>query len=58
MYDVIRIAGAALVLLTAVGESSKRLRKVLPIGGSHIAQMAILFGLAFAISEFGEVFFR
>lgn len=58
MYDVIRIAGAILVLLSAVGAISKRLGKVLPIGGSHTAQMAIVLGLAFAISEFGEVFFR
>lgn len=58
MYDVFRIAGAVLISLEAIGAISKRPGKVLPIGGSHIAQMAIVLGLAFAISEFGAVFFR
>ena len=55
MTNIIRLAGALLVLLAALEPFSKT---VLPIGGSHIIQMAIVLGLAFAISEIVSVFWR
>jgi hypothetical protein len=51
MEAVLPIASAVLVFLEVVGAISRRTKRFLPIGGSHIAQMAIVFGLAFVVYE-------
>jgi len=45
------IAGAVFVLLEVTGAITTRTKRFLPIGGSHITQMAIVFGSAFVIYE-------
>ncbi len=55
MEAVLPIAGAVLVLLEVVGAITKRTERLLPVGGSHIAQMAVVFGLAFVVYEFMSV---
>jgi hypothetical protein len=52
MEKIFTIAGAVLVLLEVCAAISTRTRGILPIGGSHIAQVAIVFGLAFVVYEF------
>jgi hypothetical protein len=51
METIVAIASATLVLLEVAGAVTQKTQKFLPIGGSHIAQMAIVFGVAFAILE-------
>jgi len=55
MTAVFPLAGALLVLLEVIGVLSERTRRFLPLGGSHIAQIAVVFGLAFVIFEVGTV---
>ena len=55
MQAVFTLAGAVLVLLEVVSVLSERTKKYLPLGGSHIAQVAVVFGLAFVIFEVGTV---
>jgi hypothetical protein len=52
MEAVLPIAGAVLVLLEVAGAITKRTERILPIGGSHITQLAVVFGSAFVIHEF------
>jgi len=54
MQTVFPLAGALLVFLEIVGILSER-TKFIPLGGSHIAQIAVVFGLAFVIFEVGTV---
>lgn len=51
MKAILPIAGAILVLLEVFGAITKRTERFLPIGGSHITQMAVVFGLAFVVHE-------
>ena len=51
MEPIFPLAGAALVFLEVVGAISKKTERLLPIGGSHIAQVAVVFGLAFVVYE-------
>ena len=51
MKAVLPIAGATLVLLEVVEAITNGKLPLLPIGGSDIAQMAIVFGLAFVVYE-------
>lgn len=55
MESVLPLAGAVLVLLEVAGAITKRTERLLPIGGSHIAQMAIVFGSAFVVYEIMSV---
>lgn len=55
MEAVLPVAGAVLVLLEVAGAVTKRTKRFLPIGGSHIAQMAVVFGSAFVVYEFMSV---
>jgi len=55
MQALFPLAGALLVFLEVVGVLSERTKRYLPLGGSHIAQMAVIFGLAFVIYEVGTV---
>jgi hypothetical protein len=55
MDSALPIAGAVLVLLEVVGATTNRTERLLPIGGSHIAQMAIVFGSAFVVHEIMSV---
>ena len=55
MERVLPTAGAALVFLEVAGAITTRTDWLLPIGGSHIAQMAIVFGLAFVVYEIMSV---
>jgi hypothetical protein len=50
MNAIFPIAGAALVLLEVTAAMFQKL-EILPLGGSHPAQMSIVFGLAFALHE-------
>lgn len=58
MTDIIRLSGAILILLAAVEAISETFKTVLPIGGTHTMQMAIVLGFAFAISEIISVFWK
>jgi hypothetical protein len=49
------IAGAIILLLEASGSISPRILGLLPVGGSHIAQIGIVFALAFVVSEITSV---
>jgi hypothetical protein len=51
---VFPIAGALLVLLEVIGAIFVNV-KILPLGGTHISQMAVVFGLAFVVYEFMSV---
>jgi hypothetical protein len=51
MDSIFPLAGALLVVLEVTGAAIKKTEKFLPIGGSHIAQIAVVFGLAFATYE-------
>jgi hypothetical protein len=55
MDSVLPLAGAVLVLLEVAGAITNRTKRLLPIGGSHIAQMAIVFGSAFVVHEIMSV---
>jgi len=55
MEKIFPIAGAVLVLLEVSGSITTKTAQFLPIGGSHIAQMAIVFGLAFVAYEIMSV---
>ena len=52
MTRIFPLAGAVLVLLEVFPAMTIKAEGVLPIGGSHIAQLAVVLGLAFAIHEF------
>jgi hypothetical protein len=52
MQSVLPIAGALLVLLEVAGSITDRTKWLLPIGGSHVSQMAVVFGSAFVVHEF------
>jgi hypothetical protein len=47
---IFTLAGAVLVLLEVLGGIATN-SHFLPLGGSHIAQIAIVFGLAFVVHE-------
>ena len=51
MHDFVRLSGAILILLVIARAASKTAAQYLPLGGSEIAQMAIVFGAGFAASE-------
>lgn len=50
MNAIFPLAGAVLVLLEALG-ALKSCERFLPIGGSHVAQLAVILGVAFAAFE-------
>ena len=51
MDTIFPLAGAVLVLLEVTRAAIKKTEPFLPLGGSHIAQIAIVFGLAFVAYE-------
>jgi hypothetical protein len=51
MQQIFPLAGAALVFLEVAGVITQRTKDYLPVGGSHVAQIAVVFGLAFVIYE-------
>lgn len=55
MQAVFPLAGALLVFLEIVAVLSGRTKRFLPLGGSHVAQIAVVFGLAFVVYEVGTV---
>jgi len=55
MRSIFPLAGASLVLLEIVEVAVHQTGLFLPLGGSHIAQIAIVFGLAFVVDEFVSV---
>lgn len=55
MEKVLPIAGAVLVLLEVCGAVTKKTEGFLPIGGSHIVQLGIVFGTAFVVYELMSV---
>lgn len=55
MSRIFPLAGAVLVLLEISPAISTKVDGVLPIGGSHITQLAVVLGLAFVIHEFFSV---
>lgn len=55
MEAVFPVAGAILVLLEVVAAITKKTERLLPVGGSHIAQVAIVLGFAFAVYEIMSV---
>ena len=55
MQIVFPLAGALLILLDVVAALNVQTKRCLPLGGSHIAQIAVVFGLAFVIYEVGMV---
>ena len=50
-HSIFPIAGAVLILLEVAGVIIKKDKQILPLGGSHSAQMAVVFGLAFVFNE-------
>jgi hypothetical protein len=58
MEAVFPLAGAMLVLLEVIAALSEKTKRYLPIGGSHIAQLAIVLGLAFVIYEVMSVMYN
>ena len=55
MDNIIRLAGIVLMLLACLEAGSKKCKGFLPIGGTHIAQIAIVLGIAFAIFEIAAI---
>ena len=51
-HRILRLAGAIIVLLTCVEALGFGRSLSLPLGGSPVAEMAIIFGLAFVLLEF------
>ena len=51
MKKVWPVAGAVLVLLEVCGAATT----LLPLGGSHVTQLGIVFGLAFVVHEIMSV---
>jgi hypothetical protein len=51
MQQIFPLAGAALVFLEVAGAITQKTKNFLPIGGTHITQVAVVFGLAFVIYE-------
>jgi hypothetical protein len=49
--ETLRIAGAILILLTVLEALFRKTLRFLPIGGNHVAQLGIVFGLAFVLCE-------
>ncbi len=47
--NVLGIAGAVLLILTVTKAVSPRRFRILPLGGSAIAEMGIVFGTAIAV---------
>jgi len=58
MNAIFPLAGAALVLLEVVGAVTETKQQLLPLGGTHVAQIAVVFGSAFVVHEFLSVFHR
>lgn len=56
MNGIYRIAGALLILLAVLEAAFGTGLELLPIGGSHITQTAVVLGLALFISEVVSVF--
>jgi len=54
MNAIFPLAGAAIVMLEVLG-ALKGTARFLPVGGSHIVQLAIVLGSAFAIYEVSSV---
>lgn len=55
MQAIFPLAGALLVLLEVVVALSPKSKQFLPLGGSHISQLAVVLGLAFVVYEVGTV---
>ena len=55
MSQIFPLAGAVLVLLEISPAISSRVEGLLPIGGSHLTQLAVVLGLAYVIHEFISV---
>ena len=55
MPTLFRAAGATLLLLEVLVATGLPVHTLLPLGGSHIAQIAIILGMAFVINEFAEI---
>jgi len=55
MQAIFPLASALLVFLEVVGVLSERTKQYLPLGRSHIAQIAVVFGLAFVVYEVGTL---
>lgn len=51
MLSIVRLAAAIDVLLIVLEASFPGTRWLLPLGGSHIAQLGIVLGLAFLLIE-------
>ena len=54
-FDVFRLAGAiemGLVLCEAAFAGSFESHSVLPLGGGHIQQIGLCFGVAYVLNEF------
>lgn len=49
MQSIFPLAGAALVFLEVLGGITSA--KIFPIGGTHMSQMAVVFGIAFVLYE-------
>ena len=47
----VRLSGVILTLLVIAEAASKSAANYLPIGGSHMVQMAVVFGIAFTATE-------
>lgn len=56
MSKVIRLSGVLLILLVIAEAASNYAAMFLPLGGSQLIQMAIVFGLGFAASELISIF--
>ena len=52
---LLRLAGAALVFLAVLEASGLGHLLGLPLGGSHVVQMAIILGVAFVACEVFDV---
>ena len=55
MESILPLAGALLVFLEVAGAITQKTEWLLPLGGSHVTQMAIIFGLAFVVYEIMSV---
>ena len=54
--QLFRGAGALLIFLEVTVAMRLPFVTFLPLGGSHIAQIAILMGTAFVLNEFRDIF--
>lgn len=55
MSHTFRLSAAIVVLLDVIHAAAPALLTMLPIGGAHMTQMAIVFGLAFVASEISSI---